>query len=239
MPGADSTRQTVRSRRLIAGAAVLAAVWVAVYWATPPANQPAAAITFDSPADTSLPAPPTRTADAPPADPQGAEPTQVVVAAPPPEPPASSPTDAQPAVIPPAFREHVVRSGETMETIARAELGDSSLWTVVASANPRVDPLRLRPGMKLRIPLDPDNIQGKPNPALAQAPQKKPEAPSAEPARIEYVVRSGDTLGGIARTYYNSAAKWRVILDANRGVISRPEDLRPGMKLVIPPAPTD
>jgi nucleoid-associated protein YgaU len=111
------------------------------------------------------------------------------------------------------------------------------MWTVIASANPRVDPMKMRAGMTLRIPLDPTNIQGKPNPAIAES-TVTPETTSTESARIEYIVRSGDTLGGIARTYYNSAAKWRIILDANRDILSRPEQLRPGMKLVIPPAPS-
>jgi nucleoid-associated protein YgaU len=221
----DSIRSTVQSRRILAAVAVLAIVWVGVYWATPPAPQPAAAIIFDGQGGR---------AEERPIRTQPSE--SALTAAPPPaitfDP---EPVVREPAVIPPAFRERVVRANETMESIAKTELGDTSLWTVVASANPRVDPLKLRPGMTIRIPIDPTNIQGKPNPALA--PPSDAPAASSEPARIEYVVRSGDTLGGIARTYYNSASKWRIILDANSDVLSRPEQLRPGMKLVIPPAP--
>lgn len=233
MTGRDSIRSTMQSRRLLGAIAVLALVWVGVYWATPPAPQPVAAITFD---DRASP-PPARPEDTPRPPPVVVDPTP-----PPSDPPAptrGSSTESaavQPAVIPPSFRDRVVRPGDTMETIARAEFGDASMWTVIASANPRVDPMKMRAGMTLRIPLDPTNIQGRPNPALAQEPSGPTPSPT-EPARIEYVVRSGDTLGGIARTYYNSAAKWRIILDANRDVLSRPEQLRPGMKLVIPPAP--
>jgi nucleoid-associated protein YgaU len=215
----------VQSRRILAAVAVLAIVWVGVYWATPPAPQPAAAITFDGQNDRDedrrLPAQPIENA--------------LTIVTPPEITITPEPAAREPAIIPPAFRERVVRANETMESIAKAELGDASLWTAVASANPRVDPLKLRAGMTIRIPLDPANIQGKPNPALA--PTQTAQA-TAEPARIEYVVRSGDTLGGIARTYYNSASKWRIILDANSDVLSRPEQLRPGMKLIIPPAPT-
>ncbi len=233
MPGRDSIRTSMQSRRLLGALAVLVLVWIGVYWATPPAPQPAAAITFDD--RSQQPAPTQRdggliNADAP----SGSAPVFEPVVSQPPA--AQNDVDSQPAVIPPTFRERVVRSGETMETIARAEFGDAAMWTVVASANPRVDPMKMRAGMTLRIPLDPTNIQGKPNPALAQ---ETAPANSEQPgtAQIEYVVRSGDTLGGIARTYYNSAAKWRIILDANRDILSRPEQLRPGMKLVIPPAP--
>ena len=60
------------------------------------------------------------------------------------------------------------------------------------------------------------------------------------PAPKIHVVRTGDMLIEISRTYYNTPTKWRIILEANKHLISAPEDLRPGMKLVIPapPAPT-
>lgn len=238
MPGRDaSIRAGVQSRRVLAAIAVLAVVWIGVYWATPPAPQPVAAITFDEvEPETAVRL---DRAEAP-ASKQAERPAVAPVAEQPASPPVVADAPAQPAVIPPTFRERVVRPGETMETIAKAEFGDASLWTVVASANPRVDPMKMRAGMTLRIPIDPGNIQGKPNPALASPDQPAPTRTApAESARVEYTVRSGDTLGGIARTYYNSAAKWRTILDANRDVLSRPEDLRPGMKLVIPPAPSD
>lgn len=226
MAGRDSIRSTVQSRRILAAVAVLAVVWIGVYWATPPAPQPAAAIIFDGQADRHQPGPPAVTQVENPLT-NAAPPVTLVE----PELPV-----IEPAVIPPAFRERVVRANETMESIAKAELGDAALWTAVASANPRVDPLKLRAGMTIRIPLDPTNIQGKPNPALAKAEETSPA--SNESTTIEYVVRPGDTLGGIARTYYNSASKWRIILDANSDLLTRPEQLRPGMKLVIPPAPS-
>lgn len=232
MAGRDSIRSSMQSRRVLGAIAVLALVWIGVYWATPPAPQPVAAITFEN-----------RAADPTPTQREAAPPPPAITTDPTPgfepvvQPVSAADQAPEPAVIPPSFRDRVVRSGETMETIARAEFGDASMWTVIASANPRVDPMKMRAGMTLRIPLDPTNIQGKPNPAIA-TPSATPDAPSAESARIEYVVRSGDTLGGIARTYYNSAAKWRIILDANRDILSRPEQLRPGMKLVIPPAPS-
>lgn len=233
MPGPDAMRSKVQSRRVLAAVAVLAIVWIGVYWATPPAPQPVAAITFDDrAAHDEQPVrreAPVEQPVAPPALAQEESMMQQAAA-----PAVAAEPERKPAVIPPTFRERVVRAGDTMETIAKAEFGDSSMWTVVASANPRVDPMKMRPGMTLRIPLDPSNIQGKLNPeVVAQAAAESAD----EPTRIEYVVRSGDTLGGIARTYYNSAAKWRIILDANRDILTRPEQLRPGMKLVIPPAP--
>ncbi len=228
MASRDSIRSTVQSRRILAAVAVLAVVWIGVYWATPPAPQPVAAITFDGQRGREAARSERTFPIVEAVKPAAEEPAAAVV--------VSDPVVIEPAVIPPAFRDRVVRANETMESIAKSEFGNASFWTVVASANPRVDPLKLRAGMTIRIPIDPTNIQGKPNPALAQTPEA-PAAPS-ESTTIEYVVRSGDTLGGIARTYYNSASKWRIILEANSDILSRPEQLRPGMRLVIPPAPT-
>ncbi len=49
-----------------------------------------------------------------------------------------------------------------------------------------------------------------------------------------YVVESGDILGRISHKVYGSAARWRRIYDANRDVLSSPDDLKVGMRLRIP-----
>jgi len=49
-----------------------------------------------------------------------------------------------------------------------------------------------------------------------------------------YTVQRGDTLYKLARRFYNDAAKWRDIYDANRDVIKDPNKIEVGMKLVIP-----
>lgn len=49
-----------------------------------------------------------------------------------------------------------------------------------------------------------------------------------------YVVKSGDTLWGIARTYYGNGAEYPKIFNANRNIISNPNLIYPGQKLVIP-----
>lgn len=60
-----------------------------------------------------------------------------------------------------------------------------------------------------------------------------PPAPPV-PAAQTHTVASGETLGGIAKQYYGSEAKWPVIAAANG--ISDPRSLKIGQKLVIPPA---
>ena len=49
-----------------------------------------------------------------------------------------------------------------------------------------------------------------------------------------YKVESGDTLAGIARQFYKNSGQWQKIAEANKGTLSDPTKLKPGMVLVIP-----
>lgn len=49
-----------------------------------------------------------------------------------------------------------------------------------------------------------------------------------------YVVRKGDSLSKIAKEFYGDAKRWKKIFEANRDIISNPDLIRPGQKLVIP-----
>jgi len=49
-----------------------------------------------------------------------------------------------------------------------------------------------------------------------------------------HIIREGETLSEISRTYYDSARKWQKILDANREVIEDISKLKPGTKIIIP-----
>jgi len=71
--------------------------------------------------------------------------------------PADGPTVIkQPAVAPPVVdaggREVEVRSGDTLYEIARRELGDPNLYYKIIKANPGLDPKKIRPGMKIKLP---------------------------------------------------------------------------------------
>ncbi len=213
-------------QRLALGAGLLAALWVVVYWAWPVDRSPA--ITFaDEPMEATIVEPQTT--------------IQSPAQTPPPQPAAQTQPQATPAqaaperprvgVIEPVFTMHTVKAGETFQSIAKKAYGSAAMWSVVARANPRVDPRKLRAGQEIRLPVDPNNVQGLTigDPADIAAPRTTQS--------VEYVVQPGDTLGGIAKTYYNSSALWEVILDANRSLLTRPQDLRPGMKLIIPPDP--
>jgi nucleoid-associated protein YgaU len=63
-------------------------------------------------------------------------------------------------------------------------------------------------------------------------------APSAQPApqpARTYIVRTGDTLTGIALRFYGNSELWTTIFNANRRVVgSDPNEVIPGTRLVIP-----
>ncbi|MBR2344211.1 MAG: LysM peptidoglycan-binding domain-containing protein [Lentisphaeria bacterium] len=48
------------------------------------------------------------------------------------------------------------------------------------------------------------------------------------------MVKSGDTLGKIAQQHYGSARHSGVIFKANADILKNPNQLRPGMKLIVP-----
>lgn len=120
--------------------------------------------------------------------------------------------------------DYVVKSGDTMSSIAEDWFGDASKWSMIAKENPVADPNRLSVGQKLRLP----SKDAKPATVKEQA------APDTD--QPHYTVRSGDTLSKIAREYYGDVAKWKAIYDANKSVIgSDPANLKAGMKIKLPP----
>lgn len=128
----------------------------------------------------------------------------------------------------PPFRWLVARSDDTFEKIAQREFGRKSLWTAIARANPLKDPERLKGGDRIKIPLDPDNPQGRAD---------EPEELSLAPKVIEYTVQPNDTLSGIAQKMYGSIRFVDFLFDANRDRLKSPDDLRLGQVLIVPPKP--
>ena len=75
-----------------------------------------------------------------------------------------------------------------------------------------------------------------PQPEPEPTPEPQPE-PTPEPQpEGTYVVVRGDNLSKIALRHYGNSAKWRVIYEANRGLIKDPNKIWPGQVLVIPAA---
>ena len=143
----------------------------------------------------------------------------------------TSPTSAPPAkpVTPPAAAaasEYTVKSGDTLEGIARAQLGDGQKWKSIVDLNPGLDPKALKIGQKIKMP------------AGGTASAKEASAPAGGASGTStntYTVQKGDTLVAIARKFYGGDADWKRILDANSSVLKGDAAaLRPGMKLTIP-----
>lgn len=53
-------------------------------------------------------------------------------------------------------------------------------------------------------------------------------------SQLTYTVQPGDTLSKIAQQFYGKASDYNRIFNANRDVLSDPDKIRPGQKLVIP-----
>jgi nucleoid-associated protein YgaU len=49
-----------------------------------------------------------------------------------------------------------------------------------------------------------------------------------------YTVKSGDTLSAIAKQFYNDASKYMKIFEANKKILSNPDNIAPGQVLTIP-----
>lgn len=63
-------------------------------------------------------------------------------------------------------------------------------------------------------------------------------APKPAPKEVSkdefYEIKSGDTLGKIAKQFYGKSSKYMVIFEANREIISDPNKIYPGQKIRIP-----
>ena len=63
------------------------------------------------------------------------------------------------------------------------------------------------------------------------APEPAPEEVSKDEF---YEIKSGDTLGAIAKHFYGNAGQYMRIFEANREIISDPDKIYPGQKIRIP-----
>jgi len=129
--------------------------------------------------------------------------------------PEVDPTGAPPPII------HVFAKGETFRSIARA---NGITQDELEHANPKVDSDHPKIGTKLKIPQRPA-VDG-------ESGAKARETGSTGAAKSKYVVTEKDTYYSIAKAHGLTTS---AIAKANPDVA--PERLRPGMTLVLPPAP--
>ncbi|HEX5880061.1 MAG TPA: LysM peptidoglycan-binding domain-containing protein [Actinomycetota bacterium] len=112
-----------------------------------------------------------------------------------------------------APRTYKVKKGDSLSLIAQKQLGDAGRWPelfVLNRAKIRHRD-RLSVGQVLTLP-GPTPIR--PRPQL-------------------YKVKKGDTLSGIARSRLGDASRWPEIAKLNRDVVADPDEIAPGLVLVI------
>lgn len=128
----------------------------------------------------------------------------------------------------PRYKTVTIRPGDSLGKIARREYGNSDLYTRILAANKGLDPLRLKVGSEIRVPLPrAKSSSGKE--------EKKNTAKKKGPlGKNTHVVAAGETLSAIAKKHYATTTRWRDIFEANRALIGSPERLRPGMVIAIP-----
>jgi len=73
------------------------------------------------------------------------------------------------------------------------------------------------------------------NPASPSLPTPQQNTSSLDNQPQIHIVQPGETLGSIAAQYYGNFSQWQKILDANQDSLQKPEQLKPGMRLKIPP----
>ncbi|CAG0983304.1 hypothetical protein PHYC_01885 [Phycisphaerales bacterium] len=196
--------------RLAAGLGALALLWIVIYWWWPSAEPP---VTFAQP-------------DA--AEPVSLPPPQSEVK--PPPAPAVQPDPAPPpiAVIPPDFFDHTVAEGETLASISKKYFGTEAHAQAISRANPLANLNPLKTGRTIRIPRDPQNIQG-----VVFGPDPEPPTDGAR----EYVVKKGDSLSRIAADLYGDSSLSNFIYLANKDQMPDEHSVRIGQRLRIPPKP--
>lgn len=132
---------------------------------------------------------------------------------------------------------HYVKPGESLWQIADRYLGDGKHWRQIAKANAdHVDKNNnVAAGVRLVIPS---------GAALAEAQRDREDADASSRAidvtprggevPTLYTVKSGDTLGRIARNTLGDAGRYREIYELNRDRMRDANTVVPGMKLKIP-----
>lgn len=135
---------------------------------------------------------------------------------------------------PTAERTHVVVSGDSFSSISTKYFGTESKAGAIASANPLVDPTRMKIGAKLRIP-ESTTLVAAPAVVTPNGKSSNGNTVAASTSGNNHNVASGETLAAISRKYYGSTKYWQKLYTANKGTIgSDPAALKVGQKLTIP-----
>ena len=162
--------------------------------------------------------------------------------------------ESAPAPKPESHPLYIVKSGDTLESIARQKLGDSKHVALLEQLNPKVQPARLQIGQEIVLPTAAELAGRKPaekpvadagkaaakveTNAATKPDARKPDARSpagkSEPAAgtRTYSIAQGDTLEGLAKRLYGSAKRLDDIKELNPTV--DPTRLRIGQVIRLP-----
>ena len=219
--------------RIFSAFCLLVVVWIAVYWVYEPAEP--AGITFDQTSSRAS-EDPGRENSVFVVEPERGEERQAVAPRGEMVQQGESVGQLPVGIVAPEFKDYVIKDGDTFESIAKREFGSTTFASRIAKANPFKDPMRLRADQVIRIPLDPDNIQGR----LAGSSRGTPLGIEPKDQTVEYVIKKGDTLSEISEAFYGSARYVDFIFETNRGRLGlkAQSEIRIGQTLLLPPNPT-
>ena len=137
--------------------------------------------------------------------------------------------------------EYKVKSGDTLSTIAKDQLGAEHLWELIAKANE--DKLAGRPnvlkvGTVLRIPPKPEKAD-KPSRTILPKPGTQPDlkeepVPTDLAGKRTYRIKSGDSLWKIAERELGDGLKWEKLYEANKSRLPSKTDLKVGQVIALP-----
>ncbi len=125
--------------------------------------------------------------------------------------------DSAPTVVtnePGTIKTYTVQKNETLMLIAFKLYGDYERWKELAGQNR-------------------DSLKGSTN--ISAGMTLKYMAPAEEfvwnPQGLPYLIRTGDTLGGISKTVYTTTKKWKLIWENNRPLIKDPNKIFAGFTI--------
>jgi len=139
---------------------------------------------------------------------------------------ASSPTiSAGPKV---AAGKYVVKTGDTLSSIAASQYGSVNQWKAILTANPGLKPSSLRVGQTINLPAGAKAAA----PSLASGPVVTSSVPDSGKT---YTVQPGDSLQKISQKLFGNTSHAKELYQLNKAKIgSSPSKLRPKMVLKLP-----
>jgi len=155
-----------------------------------------------------------------------------------PEPPSRvvAPTPPEPPVGP--VRWYRVRDGDLLVDLAERFYGESMAYPAILTANPRLKPRRMGPGLWIKIPERAGkhvlqvNLQRETPPRVRHSGGRTLSSPPPATGEYRYYrIQDGDILQRIARRFYGNGDYWLAIKKANPGLNQKRLRVRAWIKI--------